>query len=972
MSDFAESLQQALGPGYRILRELGGGGMSRVYLAEEVALDRRVVVKVLPPELAEGVASGRFRREIQHAAQLQHPHIVPLLSSGTAGGLLYYVMPYVEGETLRARLARDGAQTAPEAARVARDVVEALTYAHSQGVVHRDIKPENILLSSGHALVLDFGVAKALRAAVEPGHGTTAGVALGTPLYMSPEQAAGGEVDERADLYALGVVLYELLAGRPPFQSDSAYDVMAAHIADRPDPLRKHRRDIPPGLEAVVMRCLAKRADDRFRTAGALLTELDAFATPASGRVARGRGRRRRRGQVQWGARRGRVLYAAGALGGTLAALAGLWHTGVLGGRTLVAEGALGERERVIVADFANRTGDSTLGQVVTEAFRLDLAQSRAVSVLPPAAVRQALVRMRRDSVPTVGFELAREVALRTGVKAVVGGEVAAVGGGFILSARIVNAETGEVLAGFRETAGGPTAIIPTVDRVSKQLRRRIGESVAALADARPLEQVTTASLDALRRYSQARQAMHAGQYDRAALLLEEAIQLDSAFASAYRALGVVYENWKQEPARMVDALLRAYELRDRLPDRERHFAEAQYFSELDYRPERVAAAYEAVLQRNPDDAVALTNLGNLFRDLGAVDKALPLHRRVLSQSPAAMFFMNVAYDQAVQGDAEGINSTLAAWASADSANPSLVLYRGYHAFTAGRYDTAGARFREVADRQAESLTLTALAHEGLASVARVRGRLAEAERHQAEAIRARAAGDSAARLVSLQREIIRAGHDILIRGGAAAGVRRLDAALRITPLDSLSPALRPYLEVAYLYAVAGHAAAARRTLGERVRELRRLGRGGAAILLRDGHEPQPLVVQGRIDAAEDRPDEALAVLRRAESRRETLVALPDLGAVHDHAGQADSAIAAYERYLARGWLARHETDGWHLPRILFRLGELYETRGDRVRAADYYSQFAELWRECDPDLQPRVREARRRLAALTTEAGSR
>ncbi|HEU5170435.1 MAG TPA: serine/threonine-protein kinase, partial [Gemmatimonadales bacterium] len=281
MSELPDRLATALGSAYRIERELGGGAMSRVFVAEELDLGRRVVLKVLPPDLSAGVSEERFRREIQLAARLQHPHIVPLLSAGRAADALHYVMPFVEGESLRHRLAREGSLCLPDAIRIIRDVAEALSYAHRQGIVHRDIKPENILLSDRHALVLDFGVAKAIRAAVESARLTSEGIALGTPAYMAPEQAAGDrQVDHRADLYALGAVAYEVLAGRPPFPQASPYEVLAAHIADPPDPLRRHR------------------------------------------------------------------------------------------------------------------------------------------PVLPPAAVRQALVRMRRDSVPTVGFELAREVALRTGVKA--------------------------------------------------------------------------------------------------------------------------------------------------------------------------------------------------------------------------------------------------------------------------------------------------------------------------------------------------------------------------------------------------------------------------------------------------------------------------------------------------------------------------------------------------------------------------
>ena len=240
MGDLTERLQRALGDGYDVIQDLGGG-MARVFVVREVALGRDIVVKVLPPELGAGLNIDRFRREIQLAARLQHPHIVPLLFAGSKDDLLYYAMPRVEGETLRARLQRSGELPVPDAIRILRDVAEALEYAHAQGVVHRDIKPENILLSGYHGLVTDFGIAKALSAAThEPGF-TSVGVAIGTPTYMSPEQALGDpKTDQRSDIYALGVVGYEMLTALTPFPGTTPQQVMTAHIAETPAPLKPH------------------------------------------------------------------------------------------------------------------------------------------------------------------------------------------------------------------------------------------------------------------------------------------------------------------------------------------------------------------------------------------------------------------------------------------------------------------------------------------------------------------------------------------------------------------------------------------------------------------------------------------------------------------------------------------------------------------------------------------------------------
>jgi len=265
--------------------------MSRVFLATDTSLGREVVVKVLLPELAAGVSVDRFRREIQLAAQLQHPHIVPLLSAGEFEGLPYFTMPFVTGESLRARLYRDRELPVPEAIRLLRDVASALDYAHSRGIVHRDIKPDNVLLTHGVAVVTDFGVAKALTASAasagltHPGM-TSMGVTLGTPTYMAPEQAsADPAMDHRVDIYAFGIMAYEMMACAPPFTGRTPQALLGAHLVALPEPVTNHRPSLPPGLSGLIMRCLKKHASDRPQTAGELMNVLDTLTTPSGGTV---------------------------------------------------------------------------------------------------------------------------------------------------------------------------------------------------------------------------------------------------------------------------------------------------------------------------------------------------------------------------------------------------------------------------------------------------------------------------------------------------------------------------------------------------------------------------------------------------------------------------------------------------------------------------------------------------------------
>ena len=283
-------LQSALGATYTIERELGGGGMSRVFLANEISLDRKIVLKVLPRELAAAVMLDRFRREVQLAAQLQHPHILPLFSAGEINGLPYFTMPFVNGESLRKKLGGGGTLPIPDTIRILREVASALAYAHHCEIVHRDIKPDNVLLSHGSAIVMDFGVAKAIQASIRERDNalTTEGFAIGTPAYMSPEQAAGDpDTDHRSDIYSFGVMAYEMLAGTTPFAGRSRPALLAAHLVEKPAPIEQRRPDISDSLAKLVMHCLQKEPGYRPQHAADLVAALDAQTsgeTPAERR----------------------------------------------------------------------------------------------------------------------------------------------------------------------------------------------------------------------------------------------------------------------------------------------------------------------------------------------------------------------------------------------------------------------------------------------------------------------------------------------------------------------------------------------------------------------------------------------------------------------------------------------------------------------------------------------------------------
>jgi len=460
VSDSFERLKAALADRYAVEREIGRGGMATVYLAQDLKHRRRVAIKVLPPELAAALGPERFLREIEVAARLQHPHILPLLDSGDADGLLYYVMPYVEGQSLRDRLTKEGELPVGEAVQILHDVVDALTEAHAHGVIHRDIKPENILLRGRHALVTDFGVAKAVSEATDQARLTTDGMALGTPMYMAPEQAVGDTaMDHRADIYAVGAVAYELLAGRPVFLGNTAQQILSAHIAEAPQPVTQHRETVPSTLAHVVMRCLEKKPADRFQTANELLAQLHAFATSTPVTPTQ-------TPPIVGGKRVPSWAKAVGAVA-VVAVAGGLWLSGVGRGTDRNAgpagAGAAADLKRLFVMPLDNVTADSALAVwsvLAAEWIGNAIDRARPVPVVPATAVRDAIAALGdRVSVDSVAGRVAASYA--------VAGTLARTGNQLRFQLELLDTRTGDRLRALDPVTGPVDSVDVLVARLS-------------------------------------------------------------------------------------------------------------------------------------------------------------------------------------------------------------------------------------------------------------------------------------------------------------------------------------------------------------------------------------------------------------------------------------------------------------------------------------------------------------------------
>jgi len=1044
LTDFSDRVQSAVGTGYRLEKELGGGGMSRVFLAEEVGLERQVVVKVLPPEMAAGVNADRFRREILLAARLQHPHVVPVLSAGASGDLLYYVMPFIQGESLRTRLAREGELPVGQVVRILRDVADALAYAHRQGVVHRDIKPDNVLLAEGHAVVTDFGVAKAVQSSTGESSLTSLGVALGTPAYMSPEQAAADpHVDHRADIYALGAMAYEMLTGRPPFTGATPQSVLSAHVTQPPDPVTVHRATVPPALAAMVMRCLAKKPADRFQQAEELVPVFDALLTPSGGMTPTGS---QPVAAVDYGALARRAhpvrvggLFVLGAVGVAALAyalvralglpgwvfagaltllLAGLpvmlltgaqerrralasatgmypatptglralltWRRALVGGGvafavlallaggfmtlralgvgpfgTLLSSGKLASRARILVADFTNRSGDASLGRSLTEAFRIDLSQSPVVRVLSGEEISLVLRRMERPESTAVTAGVAREIAAREGVPAVIVGDVAPVGQGYLLSARVLATGDGSELAADRETAESETAILTALGRLSSAIRGRIGESYRSLRDTKPLEAVTTPSLEALRLYTEGRRAEDAGDVVQAAADYRQATAADTSFAMAYRKLAAMLRNMN-EPASAVNAAASAaYRHSDRLPPIERDLAVGEYCNTVERDPRRAIEAYRGALAIDPDQDVALANLSGVLMEHGEWAPAESLAARLLaaSDSSGVTAFIELATARYNQGQTLAARRTLAALHRRMPGFFFGSVFDGVLDYAEGEWDSVAAIGRRLLGDQ----RLGPLAQEAgdgvLLSVLTVRGHLAEAAAIGAR--RARVADQAGKRGDALTYAIVSVTAAAQLLGRPDEAGRMLDSALHRYPLERIAASDIPWGDLVEAAAVAGRAAEARGVLERWSREVPDSRRS----------RPSFALASGQVLLAEGHPAEARATLEAAaDSLGCNACAEPWIARTWDAQSELDSALAHYERYLTTPDFTRAEWDPVLRPWVLRRAGELLEQLGQRRLAIQRDSAFVSLWRDADPALQPIVKEVRARLVRLEAQ----
>jgi serine/threonine-protein kinase len=670
MANELEQLSRALAARYRVGHEIGRGGMATVYRAHDLKHDRPVAIKVLKPELAAALGTERFLREITLTARLDHPHILPLLDSGEADGLLYYVMPFVDGESLRARLDREKQLPLDDALRIARQVADALSHAHRQGIVHRDIKPENILLSGGHARVADFGIARAVTAAGGVSL-TDTGLAIGTPTYMSPEQGSGEEVDARTDVYSLGCVVYEMLAGEPPYTGATAGAILARKAMAPVPSLRVVRDTVPASVEQALTRALARLPADRFGSVVEFAQALESGAAPARQPV--------HRGARVWGGRRliERVLAIA-----TVPAI--LFMADVGGVRTRLTGGMTAQSIRsVAVLPLENLSGDAQqdyLAAGMHEALIIDLGK---LSGLSRVSARPSVLRyVNTDKTP-------RQIGQELGVDAVISGSVMRSGDRVRVTAHLIHAATEEQLwsDGYEREVRDVLALqneivadiarkvqlqLSPVERAGLARARRVNpeayeaylkgkfqlykftpdgfekglalfNQAIALDSAEPLAYAGLAELYGLMELFRPVPGPEGVRRAKAAAL--KALELDETLAQAHVALADITGSNEWNYAAAERSYRRALELNPNLADAHIHYA-LGYVAIFGKEKEAVEEMKRGV-ELDPVSPLSTAWLGGLYWELGRFDEAISEAEKALelqADFPVALFVLGLAH----------------------------------------------------------------------------------------------------------------------------------------------------------------------------------------------------------------------------------------------------------------------------------------------------------------------------------------
>ncbi|HEV2834654.1 MAG TPA: protein kinase [Pyrinomonadaceae bacterium] len=644
---------------YRILEKLGAGGMGEVYLAEDMKLGRKVAIKILSEEYTTNKDRlHRFEQEASAASNLNHPNILTIHEVGTDNARHYIATEYIDGMTLRRKAAAQQLEI-PEILDIAVQVASALEEAHAAGIVHRDIKPDNIMVRrNGYVKVLDFGLAKltenvdrtpadaeaSTRVLVQ----TDAGVVMGTSHYMSPEQARGKQVDARSDIWSLGVVIYELVAGRTPFEGETSTDVIVAITGKEPPPLARFAPNVPAELEWIIMKALRKDRDERYQTVKELLTDLrrlkqrlefeselertvpsgltafrssDVSAAPTSTQHALPTAEKTvshvsSAEYIAEGIKRHKLAAAIVALLLLAGTAAGFYYY-------YSRSQPLTDKDTVLLADFVNTTGETVFDGTLKQALAVHLGQTPFLNLFPEDRVRETLRFMGKSPDERITRDIGREICQRQGIRALLTGSIASLGSHYVITLEALNPRSGDSFAREQIEAESKEKVLSSLSTAAWNLRKKLGESLSTMQKYDvSIEQATTPSLEALKAYAMGNDERAKGNAKAALAFYQRAVDLDPNFAMAYARIGVHYGNQQQMEAAK-PYVAKAYDLRDRVSERERLYITEKYYTYLTGEIDKTIETLQTWAKLYPNDFIPHNNLSLNYKLVGRYEDAV-------------------------------------------------------------------------------------------------------------------------------------------------------------------------------------------------------------------------------------------------------------------------------------------------------------------------------------------------------------
>ena len=653
---------------YRILDQLGAGGMGEVYLAEDMKLGRKVAIKILSEEFTTNKDRlQRFEQEAAAVSNLNHPNILTIHEVGTDNGRHFIATEYIDGVTLRRKAVASHLEI-PEILDIAVQVASALEEAHAAGIVHRDIKPDNIMVRrNGYVKVLDFGLAKltetvdrtpldaeaATRVLVQ----TDAGVVMGTSHYMSPEQARGKPVDARSDIWSLGIVVYELVAGRTPFEGETSTDVIVGITQKEPPPLARYAPNVPAELDWIVMKALRKDREERYQTAKELLTDLRRlkqrleFETELERSVPSGLVATRisdagapqtlpeRAAPTRTVTHVSSAEYIATSLQRhklAAAIIVLLLITGTAAGFYFYYNRSkpLTDKDTVLLTDFVNTTGEPVFDGTLKQALAVHLGQTPFLNLFPEDRVRETLRFMGRSPEDRITRDIGREICERQGIRALLTGSIASLGNNYVITLEAVNPRTGDPFAREQIEAESKEKVLSALSTAAWNLRKKLGESLASMQKYDvSIEQATTASLEALKAYAMGNEARAMGNERESLPLYKRAVDLDPNFAMAYARIGVHYAN-QQQPDAAREYVQKAYDLRDRVSERERLYITEKYYAYITGETDKTIETLQTWARLYPNDFIPHNNLSLNYKLIGRYEEAMREGQEAVRLSP--------------------------------------------------------------------------------------------------------------------------------------------------------------------------------------------------------------------------------------------------------------------------------------------------------------------------------------------------